>query len=48
MDTLNADVPAIFLYAPVNVAVASDRMENVEIDPFSWARGLREWKATGR
>jgi peptide/nickel transport system substrate-binding protein len=47
MDTLNADVPAIFLYAPVNVAVASDRIENVEIDPYSWARGLRQWKATG-
>jgi peptide/nickel transport system substrate-binding protein len=47
IDTLNADVPAIFLYAPVNVAVASDRIENVEIDPYSWARGLREWKATG-
>jgi peptide/nickel transport system substrate-binding protein len=47
IDTLNADVPAIFLYAPVNVAVASDRIENVEIDPYSWARGLRAWKATG-
>ena len=27
MDTLNADVPALFLYAPVNLAVVSRRME---------------------
>jgi peptide/nickel transport system substrate-binding protein len=47
METLNADVPAIFLYAPINVAVASDRIEHVEVDPYSWASGLREWKAAG-
>jgi len=45
MDTLNADAPAIFLYAPANSAVASRRMENVEIDPYSWASRLREWRA---
>jgi peptide/nickel transport system substrate-binding protein len=45
MDTLNADAPAIFLYAPANTGVASRRMENVEIDPYSWASGLREWRA---
>jgi ABC-type transport system substrate-binding protein len=45
MDTLNADAPAIFLYAPANTAVAARRMENVEIDPYSWASGLREWRA---
>jgi peptide/nickel transport system substrate-binding protein len=44
MDTLNADAPAIFLYAPSHTAVASQRMEEVEIDPYSWASGLREWK----
>jgi len=43
MDTLNADVPAIFLYAPANVAVMSQRLEGVEIDPYSWASGLRRW-----
>ena len=51
METLNADAPAIFLYAPANTAVATRRMENVEIDPYSWASGLREWSAsisTGR
>ncbi len=47
METLNADAPAIFLYAPTNTAVASRRMENVDIDPYSWASGLRDWRATG-
>jgi peptide/nickel transport system substrate-binding protein len=47
MESLNADAPAIFLYAPANTAVASRRMENVEIDPYSWASGLRDWRATG-
>jgi ABC-type transport system substrate-binding protein len=45
MDTLNADAPAIFLYAPVNVAVVSRRLEHVEIAPFSWISGLRDWSA---
>ena len=45
MDTLNADAPALFLYAPVNLAVVSRRIEGVEIAPFSWASGLREWRA---
>jgi len=44
MDTLNADAPAIFLYAPANVAIASRRVEGVEIDPYSWASGLRHWR----
>jgi peptide/nickel transport system substrate-binding protein len=47
METLNADAPAIFLYAPANTAVATRRMENVEIDPYSWASGLREWEVAG-
>jgi peptide/nickel transport system substrate-binding protein len=47
METLNADAPAIFLYAPANTAVASRRMGNVEIDPYSWASGLREWEVGG-
>ena len=45
METLNDDVPAIFLYSPSNVAVAARRMENVDIDPYSWASGLRTWRA---
>jgi peptide/nickel transport system substrate-binding protein len=47
METLNADAPAIFLYAPANIAVAAERIENVTIDPYSWASGLRDWRATG-
>jgi peptide/nickel transport system substrate-binding protein len=44
MDTLNADAPAIFLYAPANVAVVSRRVEGVEIDPYSWMSGLSTWR----
>jgi peptide/nickel transport system substrate-binding protein len=44
MDTLNADAPAIFLYAPANVAIASQRVQGVEIDPYSWVSGLRTWR----
>jgi peptide/nickel transport system substrate-binding protein len=44
MDTLNADAPAIFLYAPANVAIASRRVQGIEIDPYSWASGLRTWR----
>jgi peptide/nickel transport system substrate-binding protein len=45
MGIINADAPAIFLYAPANVAVVARRMEGIEIDPYSWASGLKEWKA---
>jgi peptide/nickel transport system substrate-binding protein len=48
MDTLNADAPAIFLYAPANVAIASRRVEGVNIDPYSWVSGLRAWRLAGR
>lgn len=43
MDTLNADVPAIFLYSPEQAAVLSRRLENVSIDPFSWLSGVHAW-----
>jgi peptide/nickel transport system substrate-binding protein len=45
IDTLNADVPAIFLYAPANVAAVAKRLDEVAIDPYSWASGLRHWRA---
>lgn len=45
MDTLNADAPGIFLYAPANVAVVSRRIEGLDIDPYSWASGLPGWRA---
>jgi peptide/nickel transport system substrate-binding protein len=47
MEALNADAPAIFLYAPATTAVVSRRMEKVEIDPYSWASGLKDWEVTG-
>jgi peptide/nickel transport system substrate-binding protein len=45
MDTLNADVPAIFIYALTNVAAVNRRLQDVEIDPYSWVSGLSSWKA---
>jgi peptide/nickel transport system substrate-binding protein len=44
MDTLNADAPAIFLYALANTAAVQRRLEGVELDPYSWLSGLPEWK----
>jgi peptide/nickel transport system substrate-binding protein len=44
MDTLNADAPAIFLYALTNTAAVGRRLEGVKIDPYSWLSGLSEWK----
>ena len=44
MDTLNADAPAIFLYALANVAAMNRKLEGVELDPYSWASGLRRWR----
>jgi ABC-type transport system substrate-binding protein len=46
MDTLNADVPAVFLYSLVNVAAVQRRLDNVEIDPYSWISGLPQWRLT--
>ena len=40
LDTLNADAPALFLYAPVNVAAVSSRVSGFSIDPFSWLSGV--------
>ena len=45
IDTLNADAPAVFLYAPANSAVIARRLGGVEIDPYSWLSGLRRWSA---
>jgi peptide/nickel transport system substrate-binding protein len=39
-DTLNADAPALFLYAPVNVAAVSRRVEGFDLNPYSWLSGL--------
>jgi ABC-type transport system substrate-binding protein len=44
MDTLNADAPAIFLYALANTAAVQRRLEGVKLDPYSWLSGLPGWK----
>lgn len=44
MDTLNADAPALFLYAGANTAVVQRRLMGVKLDPYSWASGLSEWR----
>ncbi len=47
-DTLRADAPAVFLYAPTNVAAIADRVGNVHVDPFSWLAGLPSWTLEDR
>ena len=44
LDVLNADAPALFLFAPANAAVLSPRVRGIEINPYSWASGLRKWR----
>ena len=48
MDTLNADAPALFLYAPTQVAGASRRITGILIDPYSWLSGVTGWRAGPR
>jgi peptide/nickel transport system substrate-binding protein len=47
LDSLNADAPGIFLYAPVQVAVASTRLDGVSINPWSWLDGIERWGVVG-
>jgi peptide/nickel transport system substrate-binding protein len=44
IETINADAPAIFLYAPDNVAAFHKRVADVKIRPDSWAALLRTWR----
>jgi peptide/nickel transport system substrate-binding protein len=41
---LNQDAPAVFLFAPENVAAVHRRVENVVIQPDSWLARLRLWR----
>ena len=43
-DTLNAGAPAVFLYSPTNVLVASRRLSGVTIDPFAWLHEVAAWR----
>jgi peptide/nickel transport system substrate-binding protein len=44
LDTLNADAPAMFLFAPTNIAAVSKRLEQVSLNPYSWLSDLPMWK----
>jgi peptide/nickel transport system substrate-binding protein len=44
LELLNADAPALFLFAPANAAVVSSRVRDIELNPYSWASGLRNWQ----
>jgi peptide/nickel transport system substrate-binding protein len=44
LDTLNADAPAMFLFAPTSIAAISRRLEQVTINPYSWLSGLPRWQ----
>jgi peptide/nickel transport system substrate-binding protein len=44
LDVLDTDVPAIWLYNPVQVAAVSRRFAGVAIDPYSWLSGLPDWR----
>lgn len=41
---LTADAPAIWLYAPDNIAAINKRVTNVQIRPDSWLALLRTWR----
>ena len=47
MDTLNADVPALFLYAPAHAAAVPKTFGRVVLDPYSWLHTLPEWRWVG-
>lgn len=44
LDTLNADSPAMFLFAPTSIAAVSRRLEQVAINPYSWLSDLPKWQ----
>jgi len=44
IETVNADAPAIFLFATDNVAAFHSRVADVRIRPDSWAALLRTWR----
>jgi peptide/nickel transport system substrate-binding protein len=48
MGWINDDAPALFLYAPTNVAAVSHRLHGVVIDPYSWVSGIRKWGVGGK
>ena len=46
LDTLNADAPAMFLYAPSTVAAVRRTFGRVRINPYSWISEIPDWIVT--
>jgi peptide/nickel transport system substrate-binding protein len=46
LDTLNADAPALFLYAPSTVAAIRRTFGRVQINPYSWISEVPDWVMT--
>ena len=44
LDTLNADAPALFLYAPSSIAAVRRTLEGVRLNPYSWISGIPTWR----
>jgi ABC-type transport system substrate-binding protein len=44
LDTLNADAPAIFLFAPTSVAAVRRTLHGVRLNPYSWISEIPEWR----
>jgi peptide/nickel transport system substrate-binding protein len=44
LDTLNADAPAIFLYAPSSVAAIRRTIHGVRLNPYSWISEIPDWR----
>jgi peptide/nickel transport system substrate-binding protein len=43
-DTLNADAPGIFLYAPNSVAAVRRTLRGVRLNPYSWISEIPDWQ----
>ena len=43
-DTLNADAPGIFLYAPNSVAAIRRTISGVRLNPYSWISEIPDWR----
>ena len=46
LDTLNADAPALFLYAPSTMAAVRRTLGRVRINPYSWISEIPDWTVT--
>ena len=46
LDTLNADAPALFLYAPSSMAAIRHTLTGVRLNPYSWISEIPTWRMT--